>query len=285
MASGPPCKICGSDSLQLIVHTARCNDCGVLLYYPYPAEQQLPGRNETPERSRQKYRDWYVQAARLNHLNFTNAIRFTVDEVWKGEKITVLDFGGGGGQFALVLKSHFYNADVYMVDADDNAMIDEWSCLNHYIPFSDFPEDPTRFDFIFLNDVFEHVADPVATLQLLSQKLSDDGRIYIDTPRQFWPYPVLRSIARGSLYQKLLRGTVSTSHLQIWSSRAFEQVVAKADLRIRKQIQASEFTMRPDYYLDQLDISNPLLRAAGHAFYRLIRFSAKNKILCVLSRA
>jgi 2-polyprenyl-3-methyl-5-hydroxy-6-metoxy-1,4-benzoquinol methylase len=269
----------------VIAHTARCNHCRVLLYYPYPPEQQLPGRNEPPEQSRQKYRDWYLQAARLNHLNFTNAIRFTVDGVWKGEKLAVLDFGGGGGQFALVLKSHFYNAEVYMVDVDDNSMLDEWSCLNHHIRFSDFRADPTRFDFIFLNDVFEHVADPVATLQLLSRKLSEDGRIFIDTPRQFWLYPLLRGIARRSLYPKLLRGTVSTAHLQIWSSRAFEYAVAQAGLRIRKRVRASEFTMRPDFYLDQVKISSPPLRAAGRAFYRLARCAAKNKIWCVLSRA
>jgi len=269
----------------VVAHTARCNHCRVLLYYPYPPEQQLPGRNEPPEESRQKYRDWYLQAARLNHRNFTNAIRFTVDGVWKGEKLAVLDFGGGGGQFALVLKSHFYNAEVYMVDVDDHSMIDEWSCLNHHIRFSDFRADPTRFDFIFLNDVFEHVADPVATLQLLSRKLSQEGRIFIDTPRQFWLYPLLRGVARGSLYQKLLRGTVSTAHLQIWSSRAFEYAVAQAGLRIRKRLRASEFTMRPDFYLDQVGISNPLLRAAGQAFYRLARVGAKNKIWCVLSRA
>jgi 2-polyprenyl-3-methyl-5-hydroxy-6-metoxy-1,4-benzoquinol methylase len=279
------CKICGSESLQLIAHTAQCERCGVLLYYPYPGEERHPGEKESPEQSREKYRQWYLQAARMNHLNFTNAIHFTVDGVWKGEKLTVLDYGGGGGQFALVLRSHFYNAEVYMVDIDDHSLVDEWSCMNRHVRYADFRSDPTQFDFIFLNDVFEHVADPVATLRLLSGKLAEGGKIFIDTPRQFWLYPVLKWIARRSLYETLLRGTVSTAHLQIWSQRALERAIRGAGLRSEKSVKISEFTMPPDFYLDQTKISNPLLRTAGRVFYRLARYIAKNKILCVLSRA
>jgi hypothetical protein len=30
------CKICGSQSLVVFAHTAKCSNCGILLYYPYP---------------------------------------------------------------------------------------------------------------------------------------------------------------------------------------------------------------------------------------------------------
>lgn len=36
MARNLPCKICECTQLQIVAHTAKCTNCGVLLYYPYP---------------------------------------------------------------------------------------------------------------------------------------------------------------------------------------------------------------------------------------------------------
>jgi 2-polyprenyl-3-methyl-5-hydroxy-6-metoxy-1,4-benzoquinol methylase len=283
--SDAPCKICGSTSLELIAHTARCKECAVLLRYPYPDRSELPGWQLTPEESRVTFRKWYVQSARLNHENFTNAIEFTIDDAWEGEKFTVLDFGGGGGQFAMVLRSRFYTAEVHLVDANDHCVIDEWAGVNHVIKFADFPEDQTQFDLIFLNDVFEHIEDPVGTLRMLNGKLKAGGKIFIDTPRQFWLYSLLRLVARQSLYVRLLRATVSKSHLQIWSDQAFELAVREAGLRINKLEKVNEFTMPVSYYLENPAISALPLKAVGGIFYRLGKYIARNKIRCVLSHS
>ena len=270
------CKICGGTDLALFAHTAKCANCGVLLYWPYPAEVV----DELADR-KQWARNWYGAAAPRNHENFTDMLRYAVgDELPNSPDI--LDYGGGGGQFALVCKSHMPSCSVYITDLRDAFLLDEWAPMNTQIPFADFPADSRTFDFIFMNDVFEHVADPVGVLETLARKLKPNGRIFIDTPRQFWLYPVTKAISTP-VHTKLLRGTVSVHHLQIWSRKAFDLVVAKAGLRVAKYDQVSEYTLPPEMYLSGMEIRNPLLRMVGHLFYSNAKWLAANKMLAVLT--
>lgn len=277
------CKICGSSSLEIFAHTANCGDCGVLLYYPYPDDDsQLVLSGEGKEWPREQVLSWYSEASFYNHTNFTNMIRFAMDESFKGRKLDILDYGGGGGQFALVCKSHFPEANVFITDIADEALLEEWSASNNQIPFGRFADDDTKFDLIFMNDVFEHVSDPASVLRQLAGKLKPGGKLFIDTPKQFWIYPVTKLVSK-SLYTKVLRGTVSTAHLQIWTKESFELVVRECGLRVDKYEETSEYTMPADFYMNTMGISNPLLRIAGRVFYGNAKRIAKNKIVSVLS--
>ncbi|OGA42659.1 MAG: hypothetical protein A3G24_20295 [Betaproteobacteria bacterium RIFCSPLOWO2_12_FULL_62_13] len=270
------CKICGHRELAVTAHTARCGNCGVLLYYPYPAAS-LPCFT-----SEQEAIEWYAPSAAYNHVNFTRMLRYATDGQPMTAPLAILDYGGGGGQFALVCKSLFPRSTVYLVDINDNSALKEWAPFSRRLAFAEFPADPTRFDFIFLNDVFEHMDDPISALRLLAGKLNDGGRIFIDTPRQFWIYPLTRLLSRR-LHLKLLKGTVSHMHLQIWSKRAFGIATARAGLRAIKMGYWAEFTMPCDYYLKNMGITSPALRVAGHAMYAAARFILRNKIACVLA--
>lgn len=277
------CKICGGSELALIGHTARCQRCGVLLYWPYPAA--LPhsqSSDPAPNWSRDSVRDWYAKSSFRNHDNFTHMLRFATDESYTNRPIDVLDYGGGGGQFALVCRSHFPMANVHITDINDDVLLDEWRCVNTQIPFANLSEDTRRFDLIFLNDVFEHVDDPISVLRLLGTRLKPGGRLFIDTPKQFWLYPTLKLLARP-LYLKLLRGTVSTAHLQIWSQESFRRAIEASGLHISKYAEVSEYTMPADYYLNNMGIANPLIRVLGRLFYANARYLARNKILCLLA--
>lgn len=280
------CKICGSPSLNIYAHTAKCGECGVLLYYPYPKndDNTLLYSDEGKNWPKKCVLDWYSKSSFYNHTNFTNMLRFAMDESLKGKKLDVLDYGGGGGQFALVCKSHFLESTVYIADISDVSLLDAWKAMNIQIPFKEFSENKQKFDFIFLNDVFEHVSDPSFVLTQLSGKLKDGGRIFIDTPRQFWIYPVTKLFSK-SLYTKVLKGTVSTAHLQIWSKKSFVLVVSKCGLKIIKYKEESEYTMPANFYLKNMGIKNPLLKLYGRIFYGNSKWLAKNKIVCLLSKS
>lgn len=279
------CKLCGYNKMIIFQHTAKCENCGVLLYYPYVDNSVLTVNDDkkTEEEHKNRWNEWYRRASKLNHLNFTEMLFFTIEnpeKVFK-EHIRVLDYGGGGGQFAFVFKSVLPKSDVFIVDIDNYALQNEYQSLNKQIKWNDFQSDTTTFNYIFLNDVFEHVNDPEQTLKVLLPKLSDGGKLFIDTPRQFWLYPLLKRINK-SLYCKLLRGTVSTAHLQIWSKKSFLYVIDKAGFKIQKYVELSEFTQKPDYYLNNMGVTNKIIIFLGRLFYRNARYIAKNKIMCVL---
>lgn len=193
----------------------------------------------------------------------------------------VLDFGGGGGQFACVCRSLFPGSQIYITDISDEALLPEWAPMNRQIPFAEFQSDNTRFDRIFMNDVFEHLSDPVTVLQDLKAKLRPGGSIFVDTPCHFWLYPLTRRLLEG-LHRKLLQGTVSLAHLQIWSERSFRLAVTNAGLEVQSYRTLSEFTMPSTFYLDNMKVINPLVRAAGTAFHKTARFTAMDKIQAVL---
>lgn len=268
---------------MVFAHTAKCNKCGVLLYYPYPEDDKsLVANGEGKVWPREMVLNWYSESSFHNHSNFTNMIRFSMDKSFKGKKLDILDYGGGGGQFALVCKSHFPESNIFITDISDESLLEEWAVLNTQIPFKNFGQDDRKFDVIFLNDVFEHVSDPVFVLKQLSGKLKSGGKLFIDTPKQFWIYPVAKLLSK-SLYTKVLRGTVSIFHLQIWSKNSFELVVKESGLKICKYKESSEYTMPAGFYMRNMGISNPILKLAGRVFYANAKWLAKNKIVAVLT--
>jgi len=257
--------------------------------YPYPKSDEeiyksAIGRDDEKdiEQIKKEKLQWHLKSGALNHRNFTNMVLFALSASDRNRDTKVLDYGGGGGQFALIVKSLFPLSNVYIVDISDAKLLDQYRPINHQIKFDDFMSDATRFDVIFMNDVFEHVSDPLGVLKTLRSKLVDiNSRIFIDTPSQFWIYPITK-VLNKKLYTKVLRGTVDHDHQQIWSNSSFAYVVKKADLCIVKYKKISEFTQQPEFYLDNMKITNPVIRLIGKFFYRIAPFIARNKIMAVL---
>jgi 2-polyprenyl-3-methyl-5-hydroxy-6-metoxy-1,4-benzoquinol methylase len=289
MTELPICKICSSKKLTFFAHTASCLDCGVLLCYPYPEVREkkfLKKRNELTGVEREKaqadYLNWHLNSGERNHRNFTNMALFALSNADRHKHLSVLDYGGGGGQFALVLKSLFPKTDIYIVDMDNERLLDEFMPLNKQIKFEDFNANKLKFDVIFMNDVFEHVSDPMGVLAILRSKLNNGGRIFIDTPCHFWLYPFTKVFSKR-IHTKLLNGTVDYDHQQIWSKKAFEVAIKKADMRVQSFFQLSEYTQGADFYLDNMKIDYGVVRFIGKIFFWLAPLIAKNKIMAVVT--
>ena len=91
---------------------------------------------------------WHINSGHLNHNNFTSMTQFALDEKDRDKGIKVLDYGGGGGQFSLVLKSLYPLADSYIVDIEDNKLLDQYAPINKQIKFIDFKNINQRLLFI-----------------------------------------------------------------------------------------------------------------------------------------
>ena len=283
------CKVCGSKNLKIFAHTAKCASCGVLLCYPYPEVREteyLFGREELlgGERTaaQAKTLTWHIRSGARNHHNFTDMAIFALSDEERNKNLKILDYGGGGGQFALVLKSLFPKSEVWIVDMDNERLLDEYRPLNQQIKFEDFAESDQTFDVIFLNDVFEHVSDPLRVLCDLRSKLNPFGKIFIDTPCEFWLYPVTKLFS-NKIHTQLLEGTVTYDHQQIWTKQSFECIVSKAGLNVQTFVRLSEYTQPASFYLKNMGIQSFFVNLAGQIFFSLSPYIARNKIMSTLT--
>src|SRR5262249_27623263 len=147
--AGTTCKICGSTALAFRKHTARCKACSVIFYHPMPTEQELCSTEA--RLTAENAAAWYARSAWRNHTKFTRIIRFAADGWDAGRSVRLLDYGCGGGQFALVAKSHFPFSHVFCTDVSDDALLPEWRSLQTQIRFSEFRQNEFKFELIFLN--------------------------------------------------------------------------------------------------------------------------------------
>lgn len=287
MNDAASCKICGSKNLSVFAHTAKCKDCGVLLCYPYPSVRETAflergsGTEEERARTQARVLGWHIRSGARNHHNFTAMACYTIKDSDISGAPKILDYGGGGGQFALIAKSLCPRAEISIVDMDNNNLLDQFRPLNKQIKFEDFEKSDESFDIIFMNDVFEHVTDPVGVLSQLRSKLNPGGRIFIDTPCQFWLYPVTKLFSK-KIHTQLLKGTVDFDHQQIWTQKSFEHVVKAAGMRVVKFTRLSEYTQPASFYLNNMGVTNPLVRLAGTVFVVLSPYIARNKIMSVI---
>ncbi len=272
------CKICNSLLNEFVDHTAKCSICGVLLYFPYPDKNQL----ESVFLNEEQNYEWYANSFTRKLNGFRDIITFVIEGTEQKE-YRVLDYGGASGQFALIFKTFFPKSEVYITDINDNSLFEEYKSLNNQIKFNDFENDQTKFDIIFLNDVYEHVEDPLYLISVLEKKLNKNGKIFIDTPRQFWIYPLFRKI-NSYIYKKILRGTVSAAHLQIWTNYSFKLSLKNTDLKIFKKKYYTELTQDPDYYIRGMNINNKIIKSILVFLAGLMLFTFRNKIFAVLKK-
>lgn len=287
------CKICKLDRLKIRYHVAICQNCGVLLYYPYPENDKSILRNkkytkdniafnEDINETKRRQSEYIENSGHLNISIFKNIINFSIPKQLENKTFDILDYGGGSGQFASICRNLYPYSNVYLTDLYDEKLLDKYKNYNNQIKFLDFEENDIKFDYIFLNDVFEHLSDPDEVLQLLKNKLKDkDSRIFIDTPKKFWIYS-FSSIISQKIYKKILNGTVDQDHQQIWTKKSFYLITNNSGLLVDKYKQLTEFTQPASFYLNAMKIENLFLRMLGKIFYFFSPIIARNKIISTL---
>lgn len=98
------------------------------------------------------------------------------------KNVRVLDVGCGFGQS---LGYHTARGcDVYGVEADENIrrVADKFGYKVHVGLFDDSIYEPEYFDYVTMDQVIEHVADPVSTLRGMARILKSGGTAILSTP-------------------------------------------------------------------------------------------------------
>lgn len=106
---------------------------------------------------------------------------------WVPEKVKVLDIGCGFGGSLAYHKSR--GCDVYGVEADENIqrVVDEYGFNVHVGPFNADIYESDFFDYVTMDQVFEHMVNPIATLDGVAKILKQGGRLLLAVPNpQGW---------------------------------------------------------------------------------------------------
>lgn len=96
----------------------------------------------------------------------------------KKGKVNLMDFGAGYGNFCRIATKKGFNTYAFDLSADKNDHMDSMgvTIINNLDKFNNY------FSFIWVNQVFEHVSDPLSIVMQLQRSLTDDGIIFIAVP-------------------------------------------------------------------------------------------------------
>ena len=185
------CVLCKSDKSKIISERDRrgrplttkvCLTCGLLFSSPIPTDEEL--LHYYTKNYRLEYKG-ARQPARRNILrNFRRAaghLRQYAD-IWKGSG-RVLEIGAGGGEFLFLLSQLGF--EVQGIDPDP---VYAAFCRNELqinveaqsLQATLFP--PRSFNRIRFHHVLEHLNDPVKSLCIIANWLTDDGLLWIEVP-------------------------------------------------------------------------------------------------------
>jgi 2-polyprenyl-3-methyl-5-hydroxy-6-metoxy-1,4-benzoquinol methylase len=219
-----PCVLCGETGRKVVetrgrgfasLTTVICNGCGLVSHDPLPSEAEVDAFYA--ERYRLAYKGAMTpkrkHSLRAQRGAARRAARFA-PLLQSGAR--VLDIGASSGEFVYAMSQLGFDAH----GIEPNQGYAQWAIQTYGVhienlPFRDALVEPGSFDFIHLNHVFEHLAEPLEALKMFRQWLSDDGLLFIEVPN-------LQGV------QKQRRTLFHYAHIWNFSPHTFVSLMKKA---------------------------------------------------------
>lgn len=186
MKSMNACPICSSGQTkhllkirQYSVH--RCVDCGLIYATPLPSDEDLnkyyQGFLFKKPASYDIKKELKVRKRELKKL-----FQFSAGIANNEQKPTFLDFGGGTGVAYQAIKEMGFDVYYYDVDNEAKKYTTETFGLTEDQIIENVESCNKKFDFIFSDNVIEHIPDPKAFTDQLYKLLDKNGKLVIKTP-------------------------------------------------------------------------------------------------------
>jgi SAM-dependent methyltransferase len=206
----------------------ECLDCNMLFQQQRPSDALLST----------VYSKWinYDNAFQRNENTRGNKAgqynaEFIVLDLWaKQKKLKVLDYGMGHGRWLEAAYVHGHHPFGYEYDVHRN---ERPNAIYTAIELDEITKH--QFDFINTEQVFEHLAEPLETLQMLAKALRPGGLVRISVPSAIE--------TRGKVHQNMLLDFSHTQkklpmkpleplqHLNLYAGKAMASMAAQAGLQ------------------------------------------------------
>ncbi len=185
------CNICQSDNIICIDRNCniyKCSDCGYIFNNPRPVSQEIMKFYSQSA----KY-DFWMKDEKPWDLMWLRRLK----KIRRYKKTgTLLDIGGGIGQFLYFAKDYFRIKGTEVSKSAIKIAKEKYNI--ELIPgeIEDIDFDNSKFDVITLFHVLEHVPNPSAVIEKCKRLLEKQGIIIIAVPNDIFS---LRAIARNLL--------------------------------------------------------------------------------------
>jgi 2-polyprenyl-3-methyl-5-hydroxy-6-metoxy-1,4-benzoquinol methylase len=160
---------------------------------------------------------------------------------------TVLDFGCGAGKNLLALRAEHTKWKLYGFDISANKEVitigNDISIIYDDINKLKDSFNHEYFDIIYMNNVLEHLSDPIQTLKDLKHLLKNDGTIIIEVPN-------IDSI-KFKIFGKYFSSLDIPRHLYDFSPKTLSIICEKSGLKIKSFTLngSTKSTLRSIYYM------------------------------------
>jgi SAM-dependent methyltransferase len=237
-----------------------CAVCGFRHVFPLPSPEELECA----------YREQYYREEKPNYL-----AEAAEDAAWSelmhagrlelfahhlgSERRRLLDIGSGPGFFLKSAKAHGWKAMGIEPSEQAGAFARGMGC-EVVAGFFDAESAPTlgRFDVVHLNNVLEHVPDPVSLITLARDRLDPGGLICINVPNDFTPFQEAGRVAA----QAGPWWIAPPHHLNYFDFASAARLLERLGFAIRER--TTSFPMEMFLMMGENYIGNPKIGRACH---------------------
>ena len=216
------CVICDSSRVRKIIGWSeytihKCNDCKLIFASPLPSDDILsdyyqgfmfnkPTQSEISKQIEKRKKE-------LKKL-------FSLES--EPQSKNFLDFGGGTG--SAYKAACELNMKVYYQDLDEEAksfVKEQYGLIDDFI-IDNITDSEVTFDYIFSDNVIEHLKNPIEYITEMKRVLNNNGEIVIKTPHGmntesfFIPLVTVRVYFFKSLKNNSLLNAIKSYFLRFW---------------------------------------------------------------------
>lgn len=200
---------------ELVYKIVKCDDCDFIFQYEV--------LNETGMKI--LYNDWLDQELLLQYYSEKKPVKHTqnllkiLGKALKNQTgLQILDYGAGYGGFCALSLKYGFNTFAYELSNDKNKYL---SSEMGIITINSLDNYRSFFDFIYLDQVLEHVSNPRELLMTLSGSLRDNGIIFVSVPDC---KSVTLTINRYGLSKELFLQLSPFQHINAFNNKTLKKI-------------------------------------------------------------